>query len=410
MRIMFNSGYLNKIEFANNLLVRDLAEKLFEHGHDVYIVGTDVDVDSIIKIDKIKYKEIKIPEYCKLLNIARFEAKKSNLDSFLKRLIFSFRHPILTFYIILFMFESSRKLLKRNYKKDIEEISCDLDIDIIVSVVYPFEKTEAIMNSKKISARKIYYQFDPYGKHQLFKNNFKRELKVFENCDYIVTTELLYQEYQSERECRRFLNKMCYLHFPTKTNISHIKYDKINFSQDYINILYIGTLDSKIRNIDKFVRFVKKNKQLRLYLVGSIDQTLKRKYQDIDNVFIMGYIDSKYMDFLIKKSDILLNVGNIVNNMLPSKVFKYLMSGKPIIHYQLIDNCSSLKYLNEYPESFIINTEVDEREIIDFLNRNKNSKPIIYPKSKEFELDYVASKLSDIMVAIKERKSDGEEL
>ena len=51
----------------------------------------------------------------------------------------------------------------------------------------------------------------------------------------------------------------------------------------------------------------------------------------------------------MEESDILINIGNTIDNQVPSKIFDYISKRKPIINLYKISNCPSLKYLKKYP-------------------------------------------------------------
>ena len=49
------------------------------------------------------------------------------------------------------------------------------------------------------------------------------------------------------------------------------------------------------------------------------------------------------------RTDVLINIGNSVLNQMPSKIFEYISSGKPIINVFKSPDCPTLKYLTRYP-------------------------------------------------------------
>ena len=53
----------------------------------------------------------------------------------------------------------------------------------------------------------------------------------------------------------------------------------------------------------------------------------------------------------------LVNIGNSVDNFMPSKIFEYISTGKPIINVYKIPECPTLKYLAEYPLALCVSEE-----------------------------------------------------
>ena len=50
-----------------------------------------------------------------------------------------------------------------------------------------------------------------------------------------------------------------------------------------------------------------------------------------------------------EKTDVLINIGNSVDNQIPSKIFEYISTGKPIINVYKTPACPTLRYLTRYP-------------------------------------------------------------
>ncbi len=62
------------------------------------------------------------------------------------------------------------------------------------------------------------------------------------------------------------------------------------------------------------------------------------------------------------EADILVNIGNTVDNQMPSKIFEYISTGKPILNLYKRPDCPTLKYLSVYPAALNISeTEIRER-------------------------------------------------
>ena len=45
----------------------------------------------------------------------------------------------------------------------------------------------------------------------------------------------------------------------------------------------------------------------------------------------------------------LVNIGNAVDNQMPSKIFEYISTGKPVVNIYKSPECPTLKYLERYP-------------------------------------------------------------
>ena len=72
------------------------------------------------------------------------------------------------------------------------------------------------------------------------------------------------------------------------------------------------------------------------------------------------YLGPKGGEALAKEyedADVLVNIGNSVDNFMPSKIFEYISTGKPIINVYKIPECPTLKYLAEYPLALCVSEE-----------------------------------------------------
>ena len=79
----------------------------------------------------------------------------------------------------------------------------------------------------------------------------------------------------------------------------------------------------------------------------------------------------------IDEADILLNLGNNINTMMPSKVFEYMSSGKPIISTAPIKNEPCIPYLAKYDYALIIDeSNTIESEIAKLDSFISNAKAI----------------------------------
>ena len=61
-------------------------------------------------------------------------------------------------------------------------------------------------------------------------------------------------------------------------------------------------------------------------------------------------VDNDEAESILMSADILVNIGNSVSNQIPSKLFDYISTGKPILNIYKNKNCPSLEILSKYPD------------------------------------------------------------
>lgn len=77
----------------------------------------------------------------------------------------------------------------------------------------------------------------------------------------------------------------------------------------------------------------------------------------------------------IDSASFLLSIGNTNSDMIPSKIFEYMSTGKPIIHFYDNDYDSSLPYLKNYPLALLVKSDIEllESNTVAVLNFIKNT-------------------------------------
>ena len=66
-----------------------------------------------------------------------------------------------------------------------------------------------------------------------------------------------------------------------------------------------------------------------------------------------GRLSKNECTMYMGQSDFLINIGNIMTNQVPSKLFDYISTGLPIINVCVNKNCPTIPYLDKY--EFAIN-------------------------------------------------------
>jgi len=131
------------------------------------------------------------------------------------------------------------------------------------------------------------------------------------------------------------------------------KFDDVDLFNGKFNVVYVGAIRpvNNVGNILDAAKLLKDEKDIQFLIYGDGNQIgeLKRRIidEDLFNVKIKGYIDKKYIPYVLSKSS--LNILNYAQNQYnwtrgnsSNKLFEYMASGKPIIStvkmgYSIID-------------------------------------------------------------------------
>lgn len=155
-------------------------------------------------------------------------------------------------------------------------------------------------------------------------------------------------------------------------------------------LLYVGTLACPDRNPARFIEAVRPlcdSGSLRLRFAGDSAGLLKG-YSD--RVEELGFLPSTECDELMQESEALLSIGNREPFLIPSKLFKYMGVGKPIVHLRRGEQDSCLPYLERYPLSLVVDeSECDVADAIgEFFAGLRNRDGLEIPLRQLFPLAY----------------------
>lgn len=124
--------------------------------------------------------------------------------------------------------------------------------------------------------------------------------------------------------------------------IDNEKFDDCDLDNGKFNVIYAGAIRpvNNVGNILDAAKLLKENKNIQFLIYGDGNQLdiLKNRIKDenITNVKMKGYVDKKYMPYVLNKSSVnILNYSQSKYNWSrgnsSNKLFEYMASGKPII-------------------------------------------------------------------------------
>lgn len=277
--------------------------------------------------------------------------------------------------------------------------------DIIISISGRYDCTKAVYKYvKNKNIKFIFYQVDPCSTNKIY--NIKSQVKrkkledlIYKRADHVITTPIIFNEYKNS-SFLQYLKKVTKLEFPVVIPCSNTKENN-----NIINCMFLGTIYGGARNPEYTLRlfnYIVEDK-VQLHLVGVEEADLPIKYRN-KNIICYGRKDIKTCKELMKKADFLVNIGNIVLNQVPSKIFDYISTGKPIINICESEHCPSIYYMNRYKSSINIikgkeSQKVQSNMLKQFIQKkhhiltNEEIKSIFY----ECTPFYCAEKINDII-------------
>lgn len=205
------------------------------------------------------------------------------------------------------------------------------------------------------------------------------EKKIFELADKVVLMKSS-MDHQKKYNME-YSSKMEFLDIPMlKLNKQPSQFKRDN---SQIKFLFVGSIAYKIRNpqilIDALTALDRED--IVCEFVGNIDcKECFGKLQEKmgDRLKFVGFMKHDELAGKFASADVLLNIGNLISTMVPSKIFEYMSYKKPIISTYSIKNEPSKKYLEKYPMALLLSgdksAEANAKEIDNFINNSIHQK------------------------------------
>lgn len=243
----------------------------------------------------------------------------------------------------------------RAYFKSLKKIHA-FDYDMIITISGRYDASYAVLKyCSKYKTPYILYQVDPCGTNKIYNiesvnNREKLEVKLYEHAKYIFTTPIILDEHRNGT-FSRFTNKVAALEFPVVVpNVISVS------NNEKKRVMFLGSFYKNVRSPDYMFEIFEdllKSDSIVLELVGVTSEILNESQKKLP-IKCHGKKSIAECKKLMQEADILINIGNRIDNQVPSKIFEYISTGKPIINICAIKNCPTLKYLKDYPNALNI--------------------------------------------------------
>ena len=286
--------------------------------------------------------------------------------------------------------------------------------DLLISISHPFyvhKYAEILINSLRIDKWCAWF-LDPYADNYCLSMSKKQvrkrvveENKIFKNCTSIFATNEMVNQYRNSKIVK-YLDKVTIA--PTHMITDNCSaYSTETASDNKVKCAFTGAFLPSLRNPKLLFECFKKlpsNYFLYLYSRGCNDIVSQYKNVLSERLITNDYILNKTeFDKMIHNMDILIDIGNTVDNMVPSKILNYLSYGKPILHFTNCENDPAESILQKYPLflSLSYNESIDVDQIVEFCEKMKGKKISWEEIEKNFyecTLRYVAERVLDILI------------
>lgn len=366
MKFLYILGAYKPKASANGICSDNIIEQLIKEGHSVTVVSNASHgaPEYSVQPNGAEIYRVKQRLY---LRLKEFGEVKSN--GITGKLVLSAAFCINKLQLLLTAASwpvISRSAIRR-FKRTALRLCEKQKFDAVISVYTPIEALLAGAEVKKAYPDIRFYPYFldslafGYGPKYFSKEKTREigldiEKKIFPLADKIIlmrSSEAEQRKYNSE-----FSDKFCFLDIPMlkKCDSPAITANK---GKDKIKLLFVGSITASVRNPSSLIEALAKISDERLYceFIGNIDcpqkfAVLKRSYGE--RLIFSPFIPHEQLIQSLSEADIMLNVGNLVSTMVPSKIFEYMSYGKPIISTYEIDGEPSAEYLRDYPYALLL--------------------------------------------------------
>lgn len=233
--------------------------------------------------------------------------------------------------------------------------------DLIIPMCGDFALAAAALEYlKEVDTKLIVYQVDPCATSAKYAGDWAQkaaafERDLFERADAIVTTPICYSEMEAIYP-QTIMQKSCKMEFP---NVSVTDDIGCPDQDSAIRCVFSGSLYPLARNPQYTLKLFRaiENPAIQLHIIGADREAMAQFVDECeigDNIVLHGRLSWEKAFDKICKADLLVNIGNIMTNQVPSKIFDYISARKPILNICVNENCPSIPYLERYPKSLTL--------------------------------------------------------
>ncbi len=371
--VLVISGSYYPYATANAACMKEFEKSLIESGHTVtYLIKQHDLEDREFSLEdgvEIYHVPNKVNKFYK-----KIEGNKKK--GLFYKIYYLFIKVIFKIYATLF-YGSTRnfsiKTYLKLYAKKIKELVKEKEIELIISVSVPFLSHQAVLEylktDKKSQVKWLVYVIDAYSQKINISNvnaKIKEEYKIFDRADKLLFLSVLKNDY-TKGEFIKYLDKMSFLPIPTFT-LDKADSKSVNKNEGKITCVYAGTLYDDSSSLDYFIKFFKManlQDDVKFHFMGKRQKLNESYLLELQNigyeVVLDGFMPISYAENAVENADLVLNIGNLSTNQIPSKIFNYMAVKKPILTFYRIKEDTSIPYLIKYPLAF--NVFEDEKSL-----------------------------------------------
>lgn len=350
MKILIVTDSLPPYLNANSSIIYRVAKELQQTcGQEILILGLQT-ASRAASLPYPDYQTFAIDGMYRYTSLVPAELKKS------RKLLRILSHPFI--WPMAFRYFFLRHPLCGLYKRRLRGILREIpDIDCVIAVSEPAAIPLALAG---LHPRQpwISYRLDPWRADFLGDaRRLRAEKELVERaCSAVIIPPTLRHEYLGE-ETGRLPDKLRTVEFPNLRPLPEGGAQTAGWRRDQIHCAYVGQIYSGVRSPEFVIKLfaAARDAGLVLHIIGNseVDAALWRDKLP-ENVILHGRVPYEEAAGYMRTADILVNLGNVIPDALPSKIIDYFSSGKPILNFYRIEQCPTLPYMERHPAALSV--------------------------------------------------------
>lgn len=353
MRILFVLDRVENPASANAQLACRLAEELLQQGHTVHLLELwDGETPPPAPPAGASQHTLPFADE-RLMNRALENGAKTGSPVPL-RLLRLTAHPtaVAAAFRQLVLHNPRRTVDSR---RKIERLDAEFHFDAVCAVCAPY-RTAFALETAQISGKKLLWQLDPYASNKDYTapGGYAREGQLLQAIDTAFITPQALPDYEGG-PLSAWRGKVQVLGFPVLLPGGPVP------PHTGLRCVFCGSLYPTLREPDFALKlFTALNApDLALTMAGRGWEPFEAAAQEAQAVLGArftrpGLLPPAEAAALEAGADILLSLGNAFDNQMPSKLFSYLGTGKPLLHLAVTDTDPTLPYLARYPLALVL--------------------------------------------------------
>ena len=242
-------------------------------------------------------------------------------------------------------------------RREIERLDAEFHFDAVCAVCAPY-RTAFALEAAAIRGKKFLWQLDPYASNRdsTAPGGFAREGQLLDALDGAFDTPQALPDYADGAPLAPWREKVHVLGFPTLLPrvIEPVEHDDIQ-------CVFCGSLHPGMREPGFALALFRAlhDDTVTLTMAGGGWERFAADADETARVlgakFVRpGLLPPDEAAALENRADVLVSLGNTYDNQMPSKLFGFFATGKPVLHLAVSENDPTLPYLARYPLALVL--------------------------------------------------------